>query len=95
MFVGVTTSTCVLHVPSGKVDEYRATSPWSKFSNIVDDIVDDIKDVNADGMVDVGDVNVVLGDILAGGTNAAFDVNGDGNVDVGDVNTILQEILAK
>ena len=51
-------------------------------------------DVNKDGKVDVGDVNTVLGDILAtGGKTIAYDVNGDGKVDVGDVNSILAAIL--
>ena len=51
-------------------------------------------DVNGDGVVDVGDVNTVLADILeTGGTTIAYDVNGDGKVDVGDVNTILAIIL--
>lgn len=52
-------------------------------------------DVNGDGNVDVGDVNAVLADILAGGTTLAYDVNGDGHVDVGDVNAILTAILAR
>lgn len=53
-------------------------------------------DVNGDGHVDVGDVNTILGDILAtGGTTLSYDVNGDGRVDVGDVNTILAAILAQ
>ncbi len=51
-------------------------------------------DVNADGKVDVGDVNAVLASILAGGKDSKYDVNGDGKVDVGDVNAILAEILS-
>lgn len=52
-------------------------------------------DVNDDGNVDVGDVNAVLADILAGGATSLYDVNGDGNVDVGDVNAILADILSE
>lgn len=52
-------------------------------------------DVNADGTVNVGDVNAVLGDILTGGKTALYDVNADGTVNVGDVNAILAEILKR
>ena len=52
-------------------------------------------DVNGDKSVDVGDVNTVLGDILAtSGTTLKYDVNGDSRIDVGDVNAILAYILS-
>ncbi len=91
----VPTSTCVLHVPRGTVEKYRSADQWKDFTNIVDDISDEANDVNADGVVDVGDVNAVLGNILDGGSNAAYDINNDGVVDVGDVNAVLATILAR
>lgn len=52
-------------------------------------------DVNGDGAVNVGDVNILLADIIAtGGTTLAYDVNGDGAVNIGDVNVILAAILS-
>lgn len=48
-------------------------------------------DVSGDGLVNVGDVNVLLADILAG--VATHDLNGDGAVNVGDVNLVLNYIL--
>lgn len=51
-------------------------------------------DINKDSGVDVGDVNVILADILeTNGSTKAYDVNGDGAVDVGDVNAVLGRIL--
>ena len=65
----------------------------------VNDITDQYSqlkgDINADGTVDVGDVNAVLDAILAGSNDAKFDINGDGKVDVGDVNAVLGYILSK
>lgn len=55
-------------------------------------------DVNADGMVDVGDVNVMVNIILGKDTNdyeGRADLNGDNNVDVGDINELVNIILGK
>ena len=35
-FNGVETTTCVLHVPTGTVDLYKAATGWKEFSNIVE-----------------------------------------------------------
>ena len=50
-------------------------------------------DVNGDGEVNIGDVNVVIDAILGGGTDVACDVNGDGEVNIGDVNVLIDLIL--
>ena len=52
------------------------------------------EDVDGNGDVNVGDVNIVLGIIINEGYDSAADVNGDGAVNVGDVNQILAYILA-
>ncbi len=36
VFVGVSTSTCVLHVPYGSSDLYRSADQWKAFTNIVE-----------------------------------------------------------
>ena len=46
-------------------------------------------DVNADGLVDVKDIQVVVA-VLHGGAESAADVNGDGAVDIRD----LQQVVA-
>lgn len=51
-------------------------------------------DVNADGNVNISDVNVLIGLILSGGTyTTAADVNNDGNVNISDVNATIAIIL--
>lgn len=52
-----------------------------------------VDDVNADGEVNVCDVNLLLGAIMNGEYDARLDVNHDNNLDVGDVNVFLQAII--
>ena len=66
------------------------------------DVVDDsftLGDINADGVVDVQDVNMTINTILGRDTRidmqVACDVNGDGAVDVADVNAIINIILKR
>ena len=76
---------------------FEISSTTNKYT--VNDITDQYSqlkgDINADGTVDVGDVNAVLEAILAGSNDAKFDLNGDAKVDVGDVNAVLAIILAQ
>ncbi len=53
VFNGVPTSTCVLHVPAGTTELYRAADQWSAFTNIVEDMtsIDNIAtDHKSDGI---------------------------------------------
>ena len=50
-------------------------------------------DVNADGEVNISDVNAVIDIILGGVSNPAGDVNGDGEINISDVNTVIDIIL--
>ena len=52
-------------------------------------------DVNADGSVNITDINVLIDAILCGGDgwNDALDVNGDGTVNISDVNAVIGLIL--
>lgn len=56
-------------------------------------------DVNADGVVDVSDlnlvINIMLGKLAADSYGNRDDVNGDGNTDVTDINIIINKILNK
>ena len=56
-----------------------------------------ICDVNADGSVDISDVNAVINVMLGkGGVSATeADVNGDGIVDIFDVNEVINVMLGK
>ena len=50
-------------------------------------------DVNADGEVNIADINAVIDMILADNPNMVGDVNGDGEVNIADVNALLDLIL--
>ena len=52
-------------------------------------------DVNADGEVNVADVNAVVDMILSGSTSAGRDVNADGEVGVADINAIINIIFSQ
>lgn len=51
-------------------------------------------DVNADGVVNIADINVVINVILKGSNDNNCDVNGDGVVNISDINAIIAAILA-
>lgn len=51
-------------------------------------------DVNADGIVNIADMNVIINVILRGNNDKTCDVNGDGVVNISDLNTIISAILA-
>lgn len=90
VFTGVNKGDVTLHVTPEHYDAYRNAAQWNEF-NIVGDLGD--QDVNRDNEVNVGDVNVVLGAILAEDHCPAYDVNYDLEVNVADVNVILTTIL--
>ena len=50
-------------------------------------------DVNADGEVNIADVNALIDAILGGAGNRRADVNGDGEVNIADVNAVIDHIL--
>lgn len=51
-------------------------------------------DVNDDGVVNISDVNVLIGMILSGTSGIpAADVNNDGSINVSDVNAVIGKIL--
>ena len=50
-------------------------------------------DVNADGEVNIADVNAVIDIILSQSGNKAADVNNDGEVNIADVNAVIDIIL--
>ena len=55
--------------------------------------VDNSLDVNADGVVNIADMNVVINVILSGSNDNKCDVNGDGVVNISDINVIISAIL--
>lgn len=53
-----------------------------------------VGDVNADGEVNIADINAVINVILTGHENTAADVNNDGEVNIADINHIISLILS-
>ena len=51
-------------------------------------------DVNADGDVNIADVNVVVDAILSDRHDPACDVNGDGDITIADMNVLIDYILS-
>jgi len=96
-------SSCVLHVPSGCIEEYRQKG-WTMFAQIIDDAVHTnvLKgDVNSDGTVDVADIATIIAVMAAGGGQTQMavptglaDVNGDGIVDVADIASVISIMAA-
>ena len=88
----------VLNLNANQPANFRiAMTGGGTASNYVDDFVlyykDSIGDVNADGAVNISDVNALISIILAGETSPAADVNGDGQVNIADVNAVINQIL--
>ncbi|MCQ2287926.1 MAG: leucine-rich repeat protein [Muribaculaceae bacterium] len=98
IFKGVDYKNCKLIVPAGTEDIYRQCEPWAPFFENKP-VVYKTGDVNADGNVDVSDLNVVLNIVLGKDDAAKYDgradVNGDKNIDVSDLNKIINIILGK
>ena len=52
-------------------------------------------DVNGDNVVNISDVNIIIGMIISGNSDSSGDVNGDGSVNIGDINYVIGIILGK
>ena len=85
-----------LQVPKGTEQDYRQADYWKNFENILGiDIHNKLPgDVNADGSVNIADINALIGAILNGNRSAIYDVNEDGSVNITDINAIINWILA-
>lgn len=84
----------ILYVPKESIEAYRATFPWSKFTNIMSIESSILQgDANGDGEVNVADINAIIDGILSGVASGASDVNGDGEVSIADVNALIDLIL--
>lgn len=92
IFNGVNKETCVVFVPSGTIDEYKATMPWASFSHF-EEIVDN--DINCDGVVTAADVTMQYNQILNNDytSPSTCDVDGDGEVTAADITKTYNTIL--
>ena len=100
VFAGVDLESCVLYVPAGCSQKYKAAEGWNEFLNIREMINGDI---NGNGVVNELDreaiVNHIMGNSPEDFDEDAADINKDGNVDVTDVveftNGVENKKLAK
>ena len=95
-FSNATCNQAVLKVPKGMVDAYKKANEWNRFLHVVGiEMHDDLKgDVNADGEVNIADVNTIISAVFAiDEPSMDFDVNGDGEVNIADVNAVIDMIL--
>lgn len=91
IFNNVDYDNCKLYVPKGTKALYKATKPWSYFSNIIEL---EEGDVNCDGNVTAADVTEVYNHLLNNDQTYinTVDVNYDGVVTAADI-TALYDIL--
>ena len=81
-----------LKVPATALETYKAAGPWKLFANVVG-VNSAVGDVNADGEINIADVNTVIDSILTNVFIANCDVNADGEVNIADINTLIDIIL--
>ena len=95
-FSNETYKSALLQVPVGSEDDYAHADCWQYFTDIegVDFDHHLPGDVNADGSVNIADVNALIAAILKGSADSMVgDINGDGAVNIADVNAIINMIL--
>lgn len=88
-------NTCHVYVHIGSLDAYVIDPEWSRFSNISEFV--EKGDVNADGTIDISDVNLLLNCML-GRSHVDYslsDINQDNIVDIADVSLLLNILLGK
>lgn len=92
IFNGVNKEKCVVWVPAGTIDVYKATMPWSQFEDFRE-IVDG--DINCDGAVTAADVMMQYNRVLNSDYSqpATCDVDGDGSITSADVTTVYNILL--
>ena len=91
VFNNVSKTACVLTVPAGSVNAYKAAKGWKEFSQIVESengsgtvhVATSTADLNGDGKVDVEDVTFLVGLILS-----------EDDYDVSDVTLLVSLILS-
>lgn len=85
-----------LYVPNGTENAYKEATCWKEFQNLYDeDLGIEVCDVNADGEVNIADLNNIISTILSGAINViVYDVNDDGEINIADINVIIEQIIS-
>lgn len=94
VWAGVDQPNIPLTVPVAAINSYKAAEQWKEFKFAKTWTKGD---VNADGEVNIADINalvdIILGNPADSDTMMRADVNGDGEVNIADVNALVDMIL--
>ena len=82
-----------LYVPMRTIEDYRNADGWKDFAHIEGIYLP--VDANADGKINVSDINAMLNRLLSGEeiTDPVYDMNCDGAVNVTDVMLMINYIM--
>ena len=92
IFNGMNKEECVVWVPAGTIELYKATMPWSQFEDFREIVEGDI---DCDGAVTAADVMMQYNRVLNSDYSqpATCDVDGDGSITSADVTTVYNILL--
>lgn len=95
VWAGVNQSVIPLTVPTAAVQAYKDADQWKEFMFAASWLKGD---VNADGEVNIADINalldIILGREVEGEAWLRADVNGDSEINIADINALLDIILS-
>ena len=93
VFYAETMSNGTLYVPMRTIEDYRNADGWKDFAQIEGIYLP--VDANADGKINVSDINAMLNRLLSGEeiTDPVYDMNCDGAVNVTDVMLMINYIM--
>ena len=81
-----------LRVPAASLEDYKETSPWNQFADIIPiDPTDG--DVNLDGVTNIDDITELINCILNNTAADYGDVDGDGAVNIDDITALINKVL--
>ena len=85
--------TAAVYVPKASLEAYRTANEWKLFNTIV--AIEDVGDINGNGMIDIADVTDLIDQLLAGEYENApiADVNFDGTIGIADVTALIDILL--
>lgn len=86
-------NTCQVYVHLGSQSAFDEAPEWSRFTHLSERA--ERGDVNADGLTDITDVNILINCMLGRAhiDNSLGDLTNDGSIDISDVNILLGIML--
>ena len=83
-----------LYVPKASLEAYKTARDWMNFKTIVP--IEDVGDVNGNGMIDIADVTELIDQLLTGEfTNIPYsDIDLDGSITISDITELIDRLLS-